>query len=175
MRATYRTADRVPMSDDSRPPQPSVIGRAEVESVLESRVRAEALVLLGPGSRAAAQGADFYVRSRASPKGLPSVSRQMLHRSPGWMTSPPSERTRCRAEDMSATEKYGSDTRSPGPVPRGWRPIAEPCPRVCHPSPSPSTRPSSSTFKSPPQNPRARAGSSAGNSTSRSGEVTPPR
>ena len=116
-----------------------------------------------------------YVRSMASPNGLPSVSRQMLHRSPGWMTSPPSSRTRFSAASMSGTEKYGRDTRSPGPDPLGWRPRAEPPPWVCQPSPSPSRRPSSSTSKTPFQNRRARAGSSAGNSTNRSGEVTSPR
>jgi hypothetical protein len=116
-----------------------------------------------------------YDRSTASPNGLPSVSRHTLHRSPGWMTSPPSSLTRFSAASMSGTEKYGSDTRSPGPVPLGWRPRSEPPSWVCQPSPSPSRRPSSSTSKTPFQNRRARAGSSAGNSTSRIGDVISPR
>ena len=41
----------------------------------------------------------------ARPKGLPSVSRQMLHRVPAWMTSPPRSRTRCSPASMSGTEK----------------------------------------------------------------------
>ena len=39
------------------------------------------------------------------PKGLPSVSRQMAQRSPGWITSPPSATTRSRAPGRSSTAK----------------------------------------------------------------------
>ena len=112
-----------------------------------------------------------YVRSMASPNGLPSVSRRTLHRSPGWMTSPPSSRTRFSAASMSGTEKYGSDTRSPGPVPLGWRPTAEPPPWVCQ---------LHLHLRGGPRAPRPRLRSRTaepglGNSTSRSGEVTSPR
>jgi hypothetical protein len=39
------------------------------------------------------------------PKGLPSESRHTAHRSPGWITSPPAERTRSSAAGRSSTAK----------------------------------------------------------------------
>ena len=45
----------------------------------------------------------------ASAKGLPSESRQTAHRSPGWMTEPPSSRTRSSVAGRSATVKYGRE------------------------------------------------------------------
>jgi hypothetical protein len=39
------------------------------------------------------------------PNGLPSESRHTAQRSPGWITSPPAERTRSSAEGRSATPK----------------------------------------------------------------------
>ena len=41
----------------------------------------------------------------ARPKGLPSESRQIAHRSPGWMISPPSSTTRSSAVGRSVTLK----------------------------------------------------------------------
>lgn len=41
----------------------------------------------------------------ASPKGVPSQSRQITQRSPGWTISPPSARTRSTAAARSATGK----------------------------------------------------------------------
>ena len=41
----------------------------------------------------------------ASPKGVPSESRQITQRSPGWTISPPSARTRSTAAGRSATGK----------------------------------------------------------------------
>src|SRR5712691_12137000 len=54
--------------------------------------------------------------SAANPKGDPSLSLQMAHRAPGWMTSPPDAVTLSRAEGRSATRKYGNENRSPGPT-----------------------------------------------------------
>ena len=62
----------------------------------------------------------------ASANGLPSESRQMAHRSPGWMTEPPSSRTRSSVAGRSATVKYGSEAVSPGPGPRSWTPRRRP-------------------------------------------------
>jgi hypothetical protein len=88
--------------------------------------------------------------------------------SPGWTTSPPSAWTRASASPTSATAKYGSEKRSPGPGPRSCSPSATPPSRVCRPRPSPSSRSANGTPSSPSQNRRARSGSSAGNSTSES-------
>ena len=44
-------------------------------------------------------------RSGPSPKGLPSESRQMAHRSPGWMTAPPSVHDPVEGRGQSSTEK----------------------------------------------------------------------
>lgn len=41
----------------------------------------------------------------ASPKGVPSESRQTAQHSPGWITSPPRERTRSSAAERSDTAK----------------------------------------------------------------------
>ena len=43
--------------------------------------------------------------------GLPSESRQMDQRSPGWMISPPSSVTRSSVAAMSSTAKYGERDR----------------------------------------------------------------
>lgn len=101
---------------------------------------------------------------RASPNGLPSVSLQIAHASPGWITVPPSSRTRSTVSEMSATTKYGRLKESPGPRPRSWMPTAGVAAWVCQPLPSAAARASSSTPRSAPQKRRARAGSSAGNS-----------
>ncbi len=42
---------------------------------------------------------------RVSPNGLPSLSRQITHRSPGWITSPPSAATCATAASRSGTTK----------------------------------------------------------------------
>jgi hypothetical protein len=43
--------------------------------------------------------------ARARPNGLPSASRQIAHREPGWITLPPSAVTRSSAARTSATVK----------------------------------------------------------------------
>ncbi len=60
-----------------------------------------------------------YAReATARPNGLPSESRQIDHRSPGWIVLPPSAATFSSAAAISATVKYGSEAVSPGPAPR---------------------------------------------------------
>jgi len=54
------------------------------------------------------------VHSAARPNGLPSESRQIAQRSPGWTTLPSSSTTRSSARARSGTRKYGSEKRSPG-------------------------------------------------------------
>jgi hypothetical protein len=78
--------------------------------------------------------------------------------------------TRSSASAISPTAKYGREKESPGPRPRAWIPIVGVSERVCHPSPSPAWRASSSAPRNPVQKRLARSGSSAGNSTSDSGE-----
>jgi hypothetical protein len=108
-------------------------------------------------------------RSAARPNGLPSESRQIAQRSPGWTTLPPSSTTRSSACARSGTRKYGSEKRSPGPRPRSCSPSDGRAAWVCKPWPSPSLRSSSETSSSLSQKRRARARSSAGNSISSSG------
>src|SRR5712691_3401739 len=100
----------------------------------------------------------------ASPKGVPSASRQLTHCSPGWTISPPSAHTRSTAAARSATGKYGSEKRSPGPGPRSCNPKTIPSYSVCQPLPSSSRRLSSVTSSNSCQKCRARSGSSAGSS-----------
>src|SRR5579862_4433153 len=50
-----------------------------------------------------------YALRAASPKGLPSESRQTAQRAPGWITSPPSSFTCCSAASRSSTSKYGRE------------------------------------------------------------------
>ena len=45
----------------------------------------------------------FYSAAAARANGLPSESRQIAQRSPGWTIDPPSSRTRSRAVAMSST------------------------------------------------------------------------
>jgi hypothetical protein len=105
----------------------------------------------------------------ARANGLPSESRHTAHRSPGWMTDPPSARTRSSVVDRSATVKYGREAVSPGPGPRSWTPRRRLSVSVCHPDPAAAGRGVRSTPRTPCQNRRARSASSAGNSMSRAG------
>jgi hypothetical protein len=57
-----------------------------------------------------------------SANGLPPDSRDTAQRSPGWMTDPPSSRTRWSVAGRSSTVKYGREAVSPGPGPRQWIP-----------------------------------------------------
>ncbi len=105
----------------------------------------------------------------ASANGLPSESRHTAHRSPGWMTEPPSSRTRSIVVGRSATLKYGREAVSPGPDPRSWTPRRRLSVSACHPDPAAAGRGERATPRTPCQNRRARSGSSAGNSMSGAG------
>ena len=63
--------------------------------------------------------------SAASANGLPSESRQTAHRSPGWMTDPPSSRTRSRDARQVVDREVGEGGGIAGPRPTLMDPEAK--------------------------------------------------